>query len=522
MDFARVVTRVSGVCALVYALLNPVSLWLLASQDPQIGGQVVVLAAASMLVLLGAVWFLLRPELARRIPVLDAYPLVVDVAQMTFFVAVIVVLTVNGGGLEGLQWFYLIFVVIFSAMTMPTSWALAMGLLSAGGFITSVAVTGDLDVAHAGQVLSASVGLLLLGVFAAALAGALRKQEALASTSEQALRLQVDTLTDVLTEVAGGNLRPAALEATSDQSHAGDGPVAALWSSLDTTLRSIRGVVESVQSGADQLAGSVSALHEAASDAAAGHTQQVAAINQTSASMQQLAASAAQIADTADLVNGAALEVTTAAQAAQRAVDDAASQIQAMAEQVGGIAAQAADLDAAGAEIGRILSVIDELADQTNLLALNAAIEAARAGEHGRGFAVVAAEVRALAQRASDSTGQIQQIVARIRTGTQATVAATEDGQSAAELGATLAAQVQVMLDRIGDVASQATGAAGQIQLATRQQTSASDQVVAAMTEVASASEQQAAGQRERAQTLAGLDDLAASLTRTAAVFGTR
>ena len=76
--------------------------------------------------------------------------------------------------------------------------------------------------------------------------------------------------------------------------------------------------------------------------------------------------------------------------------------------------AEAKRLNEAAQAMSGIVELIGNITGQINLLALNATIESARAGEAGRGFAVVASEVKNLATQAKQATDKIGQEIGNL------------------------------------------------------------------------------------------------------------
>jgi methyl-accepting chemotaxis protein len=81
---------------------------------------------------------------------------------------------------------------------------------------------------------------------------------------------------------------------------------------------------------------------------------------------------------------------------------------------VGAADQQAQRLNEAAQSMRGIVEMISNITGQINLLALNATIESARAGEAGRGFAVVANEVKSLANQAKAATDKIGQEISSL------------------------------------------------------------------------------------------------------------
>ncbi|OOF28343.1 methyl-accepting chemotaxis protein [Salinivibrio sp. IB872] len=132
----------------------------------------------------------------------------------------------------------------------------------------------------------------------------------------------------------------------------------------------------------------------------------------------------------------------------------AANDIRKLMDDIGQVRSQILDVNQQSQQVTTILGVIREIAEQTNLLALNAAIEAARAGEQGRGFAVVAEEVRNLASRSHDATGEIQTIIENLCSGSEASAQAVEATTESANQRAETVMQLS---DALADIAEQVT-----------------------------------------------------------------
>ena len=209
-----------------------------------------------------------------------------------------------------------------------------------------------------------------------------------------------------------------------------------------TELRTTLSVVIENSAGIQNNATEIS---RAADDLSRRTENQAATLEETSAALEQLTASVRSAAEGTEKAN-------TSASLAKR-----------NAEESGGVVKDTvvamSEIEESSRQISQIIGVIDDIAFQTNLLALNAGVEAARAGDAGRGFAVVASEVRALAQRSSDASKQIKQLISKSSQQVDRGVnLVNETGRSLEEIVSSVSEIATLVADIAATAKEQATG----------------------------------------------------------------
>ncbi|MBF0387253.1 MAG: HAMP domain-containing protein [Candidatus Omnitrophica bacterium] len=291
---------------------------------------------------------------------------------------------------------------------------------------------------------------------------------------------------DRTNEIAGsaGNLNVLIPVSSNDE-------VGEMAGAFNKLMSGLKGIVAQIHTAGMDMASAARQISASTHEQAVGATEQASAVNEASTTVKELAVTASQIAQNAENVAKVAERTMAGMQEINIRVDATAKKILALGEK-----SQA---------IGNITKLIDDIAGQTNLLALNAAIEAARAGEAGRGFAVVAQEVRKLAERSSESTEEIRQLITEIQSETNATVMGIEDSLKWVARGV--------------EMIRETAGSAKEISIATQQQRTASDQTVQAMQNINQVTKQFAVSTKQAAASAAELSGLAQKLKDAIAGF---
>ncbi|RLA05712.1 MAG: methyl-accepting chemotaxis protein [Gammaproteobacteria bacterium] len=259
------------------------------------------------------------------------------------------------------------------------------------------------------------------------------------------------------------------LQSEVDTSNLSNDEIGVLTEGLSSMQAQIKDVIQTVRSGADNLA---SASHEVSATAqtiSQGAIEQSTGVESTSSAMQQLNASVQQNSENASVTEKMA---TTSSGEAEQGASAVTKTVSAMKH------------------IAKKINLIEDIAYKTNLLSLNAAIEAASAGEHGKGFAVVAAEVRKLAESSRVTAEEISELA------TDSVDIAEEAGRMITNVvpsivkTADLVQEISASSDEQARGISQVSEAMDQLDQATQQNAAASEELAATSEELSGQAEQ--------------------------------
>jgi len=281
------------------------------------------------------------------------------------------------------------------------------------------------------------------------------------------------------------------------------GHIKSLSASVDETASSITEMVSSIQ----QVDQSIEQLGELIAD--------------TAASIKEMEGSIRQVEKTAASSHNLSEQVRSNAEMGMKSVEMTMEGMERIRSTVHRASEVISKLGSSSEEIGKILTVIDDVAEQTNLLALNAAIIAAQAGEHGKGFAVVAEEIRELAERTASSTKEIDALIKAVQRDVANAVQSMKGGSNTVEDGVRLSVQAGENLKKILDSARTSADMAKEIAGATVEQSRGIqstnltiEQVREMVSQITKATAEQKAGSEQIISAVENMREMTGSVNR--------
>ena len=311
-----------------------------------------------------------------------------------------------------------------------------------------------------------------------------------------------------------GDLRVAIAPAAANSRNEAD----VLARALGMMVEKLRALLGEITQAGTRLGVAAGKLQDAAQGTMDSAGQQSQSASGIAASVEQLSVSISHVADSARDASAYSGEARQSAAQGREVVSETMHELERIAGDIHASAQQIESLGERSKQIAGVVGVIREIAEQTNLLALNAAIEAARAGEQGRGFAVVADEVRKLAERTAQSTGEIEQTIATIIDETALAVERMQTVRGEMNQGVGLARATGDALTKIDTQAERTRVTVSTIAEGTQEQSAASQEIARLIERIAQAAEENAAtagGNASEAESLQRLaDELQGMLAR--------